>query len=97
MKKGNGLISIDDLKNYSSKYRDPIIGSFKEYEIISMGPPSSGGALLINMLNMLENFSKDSLQWNSSDYVHVMTEIQRRAYSDRAKHMGDPEHWDVPI
>ena len=46
---------------------------------------------------MLENFSEDSLQWNSSDYVHVMTEIQRRAYSDRAKHMGDPEHWDVPI
>ena len=97
MKKGNGLISIDDLKSYSSKYRDPIIGSFKEYKIVSMGPPSSGGALLINMLNMLENFSEDSLQWNSSDYVHVMTEIQRRAYSDRAKHMGDPEHWDVPI
>ena len=62
-----------------------------------MGPPSSGGALLINMLNMMENFSGDSLKWNSSDYVHVMTEIQRRAYSDRAKHMGDPEHWDVPI
>ena len=52
-----------------------------------MGPPSSGGALLINMLNMLEYYSSDSLEWNSSDYAHVMTEIQRRAYSDRAEHM----------
>ncbi len=97
MKKGNGLISVDDLKNYRSKYREPIIGYYKDHEIISMGPPSSGGALLVNMLNMLEKYSADSLRWNSSDYVHVMTEIQRRAYADRAEHMGDPDHWQVPL
>ena len=97
MKKGNGLISIDDLTNYSSKYRQPIIGSYKDHKIVSMGPPSSGGALLINMLNMLEYYSSDSLEWNSSDYAHIMTEIQRRAYSDRAEHMGDPDYWKVPL
>ena len=62
-----------------------------------MGPPSSGGALLINMLNMLEYYSSDSLEWNSSDYAHIMTEIQRRAYSDRAEHMGDPDYWKIPL
>ena len=62
-----------------------------------MGPPSSGGALLINMLNMLELYGKDSLEWNSSDYVHILTEIDRRAYADRAEHMGDPDYWDVPL
>tara|TARA_B100001250_G_scaffold82023_1_gene67686 strand:+ start:1550 stop:3244 length:1695 start_codon:yes stop_codon:yes gene_type:complete len=97
MKRGNGLISMDDLSNYSSKYREPVTGSYKGYEVISMGPPSSGGALLINMLNMLELYEKDSLEWNSSDYVHILTEIERRAYADRAEHMGDPDYWDVPL
>jgi len=97
MKRGNGLISIEDLTNYSSKYREPIIGTYKDYQIVSMGPPSSGGALLVNMLNMLEYYATDSLQWNSSDYVHVMTEIERRAYADRAEHMGDPDQWEVPL
>ncbi|MFL2983714.1 MAG: gamma-glutamyltransferase [Candidatus Neomarinimicrobiota bacterium] len=97
MKKGNGLIEIDDLTNYRSKYREPITGSYKDYQIISMGPPSSGGALLVNMLNMLEFYSADSLQWNSSDYIHLITEIERRAYADRAEHMGDPDHWQVPL
>ncbi len=97
MKRGNGLITYEDLKNYSSKYRPPIIGSYKGHEVISMGPPSSGGVLLINMLNMLENYPMDSMSWNSSDYIHIMTEVQRRAYADRAEHMGDPDYWDVPV
>ncbi len=97
MKRGNGLISTDDLSNYSSKYREPVTGFYKGYEVISMGPPSSGGALLVNMLNMLELYEKDSLEWNSSDYVHILTEIERRAYADRAEHMGDPDYWDVPL
>ena len=97
MQNGNGLISLDDLKKYKSIYREPLIGFYKGHQIVSMGPPSSGGALLVNMLNMLENYSTDSLQWNSSDYVHIITEIERRAYADRAEHMGDPDFWDVPI
>ena len=97
MKRGNGLISLDDLKNYSSVYREPVSGTYKGHEVISMGPPSSGGALLVNMMNMLENYPVDSLGWNSSDYVHLLTEVERRAYADRAEHMGDSDFWDVPL
>ena len=97
MIRGNGLISTEDLKNYASVYREPIIGSYKDYKIISMGPPSSGGILLVNMLNMLENFQIDSMGWNSSEYVHLITEVERRAYADRSKHIGDPGYWNVPI
>ena len=97
MNRGNGLISFDDLKNYLSVYRDPVSGTYKGHEVISMGPPSSGGALLVNMMNMLENYPVDSLGWNSSDYVHLLTEIERRAYADRAEHMGDSDFWDVPL
>jgi gamma-glutamyltranspeptidase/glutathione hydrolase len=97
MERGNGLISLDDLKNYSSVYRNPVSGTYKGHEIISMGPPSSGGALLVNMMNMLENYPMDSLGWNSSDYIHLITEVERRAYADRAEHMGDPDFWDVPL
>ena len=97
MQRGNGLITLQDLENYSSKYRSPVFGTYKEYEIVSMGPPSSGGALLINMLNMLENYPMDNLSWNSSEYIHLMTEVERRAYADRAEHMGDPDFWNVPM
>jgi len=97
MKRGNGLISLHDLKNYSSVYREPVSGTYKGYEVISMGPPSSGGALLVNMMNMLENYPVDSLGWNLSDYVHLLTEVERRAYADRAEHMGDSDFWDVPL
>ena len=96
MAKGNGIISLTDLEEYSSKYRDPVFGTYKDFKIISMGPPSSGGVLLINMLNMLEEFSLDTIGWNSSDYVHLLTEVERRAYADRAVHLGDPDFWEVP-
>ena len=97
MKRGNGLITKEDLHNYESQYRPPILGTYKGYEIVSMGPPSSGGALLVNMLNMLENYPIDTISWNSSKYIHLLTEVERRAYADRAEHMGDPDFWDVPI
>ena len=97
MKRGNGLITKEDLHNYESKYRPPILGTYKGYEIVSMGPPSSGGALLVNMLNMLEYYPIDTISWNSSNYIHLLTEVERRAYADRAEHMGDPDFWNVPI
>ena len=96
MNKSNGLISKYDLEQYRSVYREPVIGSFRDIEIISMGPPSSGGLLLIHMLNALENFNIDTLGWNSTDYVHLLTEIAKRAYADRAQHLGDPDYWDNP-
>ena len=97
MAEGNGFITKDDLDNYRSVYRTVVTGDFKDLDIISMGPPSSGGVLLIQMFNMLEQYPLDTLGWNSSDYIHLLTEIERRAYADRAEHMGDPDFWEVPV
>ena len=97
-----GWITLEDLKNYSSKYREPIYGQFNDFKIISMGPPSSGGILLVLMLNMIGEIFKsnandlDNLKFNSRDYVHLITEVERRAYADRATHLGDDDFWDVP-
>ena len=102
MKNVGGWITYKDLENYTSKYRDPVKGSFQDYEIISMGPPSSGGLLLVHMLNMFSEILDQSktqsldLSYNSPDYIHILTEIERRAYADRAEHLGDSDFWDVP-
>ena len=97
MKANNGLISYDDLKEYNSVYREPIIGNYRGYTVISMGPPSSGGPLIIQMLNMLENFDIASMIRNSTEFVHMLTEIQRLAYADRAIHLGDPDFYPSPV
>ena len=102
MDNAGGWITLEDLKNYSSKYREPIYGQFNDFKIISMGPPSSGGILLVLMLNMIGEIFKsnandlDNLKFNSRDYVHLITEVERRAYADRATHLGDDDFWDVP-
>ena len=102
MKKVGGWISLNDLENYKAKYRQPVKGKFSDYDIISMGPPSSGGLLLVHMLNMLSEVMDKSksrsidLSYNSSDYIHVLTEIERRAYADRSEYLGDSDYWDVP-
>ena len=97
MKANNGLITYEDLKEYNSVYRKPIIGSYRGYTIISMGPPSSGGPLIIQMLNMLENFDVASMTRNSTEFVHLLTEIQRLSYADRAIHLGDPDFYPSPV
>ena len=97
MKANNGLISHKDLEQYDSVYRDPIIGTYRGYTVASMGPPSSGGPLIIQMLNMLENFDVSSMERNSTQFVHMLTEIQRLAYADRAIHLGDPDFYPSPI
>ena len=97
MNENGGLISKQDLLDYNSVYRAPVTGTYKGYKIISMGPPSSGGALIVQMLNMLENFDVESMKRNSTEFVHLLTEIQRLAYADRATHLGDPDFWDNPI
>ena len=102
MKNVNDWITLKDLDNYISKYRKPVIGEFKGLEVISMGPPSSGGILLVMMLNMYTSFGEVNntdvfnLKFNSSEYVHLITEIERRAYADRATHLGDSDFWKVP-
>ena len=97
MQRGIGLITHEDLLNYESKYREPVKGTFNGFNLLSMGLPSSGGTILVEMLNMLENFPLQKLGWNSSDYIHLLTEVERRAYADRAEHLGDSDYWQPPL
>jgi len=98
MQRGNGIISLEDLKQYQPVWRKPIVFNYKNnYNVISMGPPSSGGIVLAQMLKMLENFSLSEMKPNSKSYIHLVTEVERRAYADRATHLGDMDYWDVPI
>ena len=86
-----GLITEEDLAAYEAKEREPIRGDYRGYDIVSMPPPSSGGVGIVQMLNILEGFNLAAMGHNSADYLHVLTESMRRAYSDRAEHLGDPD------
>ena len=97
MREGAGLITQEDLQAYRVIEREAVRGNYRGYEIASMPPPSSGGAHLIEMLNILEGFDLKSAGHNSADYIHRLVEAMRRAYADRAKHMGDPDFWKVPV
>ncbi|HMG74624.1 MAG TPA: gamma-glutamyltransferase [Pyrinomonadaceae bacterium] len=97
MKRHNGLLTLDDLRGYVAKERQPLRGNYRGYEVISMPPPSSGGAVLIQMLNILEGYDFKKMDWASSDRYHLMTEAMRRAFADRAEYMGDTDFVKVPI
>lgn len=97
MKRGHGLITLDDLKQYKTKERKPIEFDYKGYTIISMPPPSSGGVLLLQMLKMVEKRPLPSYGFETAKSVQLMTEAERRAYADRAEHLGDPDFWKVPL
>ena len=96
MMTNKGLITLADLDNYEPVWREPIHGTYRGYDIWSMPAPSSGGVLLVQMLNMLEPYDIGAQGWGSKDTVHQMIEAQRRAYADRAEHLGDPDFVDVP-
>ena len=97
MKRHNGLMTLDDLRGYVAKERTPLRGSYRGHTIISMPPPSSGGAVLIEMLNILEGFDLNKLEASSSERYHLMGEAMRRAFADRAEYMGDTDFVKVPI
>src|ERR1051326_959149 len=97
MKAPGGLITARDLAQYAPKIRTPLRGTYRGYEIVSMPPPSSGGIALIEMLNMLEPYDLKSMGWHSSQEVHTMLEVMRRAYADRAKYLGDPDFARMPV
>jgi gamma-glutamyltranspeptidase / glutathione hydrolase len=97
MKRHNGLITMADMHGYIAKERDPVRGTYRGYEVISMPPPSSGGAVLLEMLNILEGYDLKKIDWASSDRYHLMTEAMRRAFADRAEYMGDTDFVKVPI
>ena len=96
MSLNDGRITQQDLDSYQSIWRDPIIGFYKGYKIISMSPPSSGGILLTQMLKMAEHFPLRDFGFHSLKSIHVMTEIEKLAFADRAKHLGDPDFYNVP-
>ena len=92
----DGLISMDDLNNYHVVERDPVRGTYRGHEVISMPPPSSGGIHVIQMLNMLEGFDPNAAGYASALNIHRMAEVMKYAYADRSKHLGDPDFYDVP-
>lgn len=97
MNRGGGLISHADLTGYRSIWREPVRGTYKGYQIVSMAPPSSGGVLLIQMLNMLEPYDVAGMGFGSASAIHLMIEAERRAFADRAEHLGDPDFYPVPL
>jgi gamma-glutamyltranspeptidase/glutathione hydrolase len=97
LKRHNGLMTMADMRGYVAKERETIRGNYRGYEIVSMPPPSSGGAVLIEMLNILEGYDFKKMDWASSDRYHLMTEAMRRAFADRAEYMGDTDFVKVPI
>ena len=96
MERGAGLISAEDMKNYTAVWRKPIVFDYRGHTIISMPPPSSGGVLLQQMLKMLESRQLAKMGHNSPQVVQLMTEVERRAYADRAEYLGDPDFYEVP-
>lgn len=92
-----GPFTRADFDNYVAKVRTPLTGTYKGYDIITMPPPSSGGAAVIQMLNMLEPHNIGRYEPNSASYVHRLVETMKRAFADRAAHMGDPDYNNLPV
>ena len=97
MKANGGLITKADLAAYEARERTPVRGTFNGYEIIAMGPPSSGGTVMLETLNILERFDVAKMDRWSPDYLHLRIEAARRAYADRARWLGDPDFVSVPV
>jgi gamma-glutamyltranspeptidase / glutathione hydrolase len=96
MKRGGGIISLEDLKKYQAKSRTPIVFNYRGYDVISFAPPSSGGILIGQMLKMIEPFNVQKMGFQTPASVQLMIEAERRAYADRAAHIGDPDFYKVP-
>ncbi len=97
MERCKGLISRKDLRRYEAKFREPLISNFRQYKIITMPPPSSGGVCLLQLLNIMEDYPIQEWGFQSTKAVHLMVEAEKRVYADRSKHLGDPDFYPVPI
>lgn len=95
--KYDGILTLEDLEGYEIEVGKPVTGTYRGYEIISSPPPSSGGAHLIQILNILENFDMSAYEPLSAEYMHMFSEAFKMTYADRAKYMGDPNYVDVPL
>ena len=97
MERAGGLITMEDLARYRPRERAPVHSTFRDFEIVAMAPPSSGGVAVATMLNILEGFDLKGMGHNSPAYVHHLAEAMRRAYRDRAEFVADPDFVDVPV
>lgn len=97
MERGNGIISYEDLKNYQAVNRTPIEFDYKGATVVTMPLPSSGGIIVEQMLKMSAMYQLDTMKFNSAEAVNLMTEIERRCFADRAKYLGDPDFYKVPV
>ena len=97
MEKHNGLITLEDMKGYQSVERKPIVGEYRGYKIVTMPPPSSGGIHLVQILNMLENYSLADSGSNSAETIHYLAETMKLAYADRSEYLGDPDFVKIPV
>lgn len=97
MQRNDGLITMQDLANYKVAERDAISTEYRGYEVVSMPPTSSGGVHVLQMLNILEHFPIADMGYGSADSVHVIAESMKLAYADRSEHLGDPDHFAVPV
>jgi len=92
-----GFLTHADLEKYKPVEREPIKGTYRGYEIISMAPPSSGGIALVELLNILENFNFEKDEWGSSRYIHRLVEAMKYVFADRTYYLGDADFYPVPI
>jgi gamma-glutamyltranspeptidase/glutathione hydrolase len=92
-----GVITELDLARYAPKWREPVRGSYRGYDIVAMPPPSSGGVLMLQMFKVLERYDLPALGKDSSDFVHLLASVMKLAFEDRAVHLGDMDYYDVPI
>ena len=97
MRRGGGLITLEDLAGYRAEMRTPVEGTYRGCRIVSIPPPSSGGVALLELLNMMERFDPARLGHNSADYVHLAAEMEKRVFADRAEYLGDPDSRPVPV
>jgi len=97
VREAGGIMTVDDLKSYQPVIRTPVRGSYRGFEIISMPPPSSGGVVLLETLNILEGFALPDMKQGSAPSLHVMIEAMKRAYADRARYLGDPGFISAPV
>ena len=97
MERGGGLVTLEDLAAYEPVIREPVVGTYRGHEIFSMSPPSSGGAHIVQILNVLEGYPIDDYGHNSAQTIHLMAEAMKRAYADRSEYLGDTDYVEVPL
>jgi len=97
MAENGGLIDHEDLKSYKAVEREPVFGTYRNFKVATMPPPSSGGVHVVEMLNVLEGWDMKSFGHNSAAYIHRLTETMKYAYADRSKYLGDPDFYPVPV